>query len=129
MSVFHDQHLFMTATDQEPDADLYYGLVCEEGAELDLAWEQGDMVQVADGIMDSIYVLAGLANSLWGPDKALQMWEEVQRSNMSKVQAIETIDGVEYVVKRRDDGKILKPESYFKPDLERIIGSKCNVAP
>lgn len=129
MSIFHDQHLFMTATDQELDAELYYRLVCEEGAELDLAWEQGDMVQVADGIMDSIYVLAGLANSLWGPDKALQMWEEVQRSNMSKVQAIETIDGVEYVVKRRDDGKILKPESYFKPDLESIISSKCNVAP
>lgn len=133
MSVFKDQDKFMNVTGQEASPNLYFDLVKEEAAETNLAWDQfmvapsrEALAELADGIMDSIYVLAGLANTLLGPDVAQRMWDEVQASNMSKVQAIETDDGIEYVVRRREDGKILKPESYFKPDLIGIINAACS---
>jgi predicted HAD superfamily Cof-like phosphohydrolase len=71
------------------------------------------LVPLVDGAIDSIYVLAGLLNSLIGPDKALACWNEVQASNMSKIAP----EGV----KLRPDGKILKPDSYFKPNLATIL--------
>lgn len=128
MSVFHDQALFMQATEQQPDANLYMNMVREEVQELEEGWAKlcryngpENQAEVADAIMDSIYVLAGLANSLFGADMAQQMWQEVQRSNLSKIRAIETDSGIEYAVKRRDDGKIIKPESFRAPDLFGII--------
>lgn len=129
MSIFHKQQLFMTATEQKPNAPLYRELVKEEAeTELTEAWEKYRFAQtlqneaeLADAIMDSIYVLAGMANSLWGPDTSAKLFDEVQRSNMSKVQVIETSDGIEYVVKRREDGKIQKPETFSKPDLIGIL--------
>lgn len=128
MSVFHEQALFMTATGQQPSPSLYVDLINEEINETFEAWDDyraapshETLAQLADGIMDSIYVLSGLANCLFGPEVAIRLWNEVQASNMSKVQAIETADGIEYVVTRRDDGKILKPASYFKPNLLAII--------
>ena len=129
MSVFHDQALFMKATEQEPDAKLYRELVKEEvEKELRESWYKfmqfrsyENEAMVADSIMDSIYVLAGMANSLWGPDKSLTMFKEVHRSNMSKVVPVETLGGVKYAVKRRDDGKILKPASFSPPNLFQII--------
>ncbi len=131
MSVFYDQNMFMSATKQtDATPRMYYDLVQEEidelregFAKLEAYNSTENQAEVADAIMDSIYVLAGLANTLWGPDKALMMWGEVQRSNMSKVQVIETNHGIEYVVKRREDGKILKPASYFKPDIFGILAN------
>jgi len=125
--IFHDQHYFMTATQQEPNAALYIDLVKEEVIEEMLpAWEKykvsptrENQTELADGIIDSIYVLAGLANSLFGPDMAKKLWEEVQNSNMSKC---EFIDG-EYIVKKREDGKILKGPGYFKPNLFDILNN------
>lgn len=128
-SIFHHQQLFMTATEQAPNAPLYRELVKEE-AEIELteAWEKfihapsfENEAELADSIMDSIYVLAGMANSLWGADKALTMFEEVHRSNMSKVVPVETLEGVKYAVKRREDGKIEKPASFSPPNLFQII--------
>ena len=130
MSVFHDQAQFMRATEQQKDAPLYLDLVREEYHELLAAWGKRDFgakplaerqAEIADAIMDSIYVLAGLANCLYGPEMSLRMFKEVHHSNMSKVQAVEGLDGVEYIVKRRDDGKILKPETFWAPDLVAII--------
>jgi predicted HAD superfamily Cof-like phosphohydrolase len=122
MNIFQDQALFMRATGQAPDPILYFELFREESDELRLAWDNDDKIEIADGIIDTLYVLAGLANSLYGPVKAKRLWDEVQASNMSKVQAVEDKDGrVDYVVLRRDDGKILKPESYFKPDLAGVL--------
>jgi hypothetical protein len=122
MNIFDDQALFMQAAEQTPNVDLYWNLVQEEISELQNALIADDEIETADGIMDSIYVLAGLANSLWGPEKSAALWAEVQRSNMSKVQAIENMDGsVSYVVHRRADGKIQKPATYSKPDLASVL--------
>lgn len=131
MNIFEDQQMFMTVTGQAASPALYFDLVNEEvNDEMRPAWERFKadpsreaLAELADGIMDSIYTLAGLANSLLGPEVAQRMWNEVQASNMSKVQAIETDSGIEYTVRRREDGKILKPDSYFKPDLIGIINA------
>lgn len=130
MSIFHDQALFMKATEQQSNPNLYMDLVREEIGELEAGWEKlcryngpENQAEVADAIMDSIYVLAGLANSLWGADVAQRMWGEVQRSNMSKVSVIETSNGIEYAVKRRTDGKIEKPASFRAPYLFGIIAN------
>lgn len=125
--IFHNQHQFMTATQQEPNATLYIDLVKEEVIEEMLpAWEKykkaptrENQTELADGIIDSIYVLAGLANSLFGPDMSQKLWDEVQNSNMSKC---EFKDGKYYVTKR-EDGKILKGPGYFKPNLFDILNN------
>lgn len=70
------------------------------------------LCEVADGIVDSVYVLYQLANSLGINFDAC--FAEVHRSNMSKRQP----DGT---VKRREDGKILKPDSFSPPNLKPIM--------
>jgi len=73
--------------------------------------KEPDLIQIADGIIDSIYVLSGCAKEYGIPLE--ECWDEVQRSNMSK-------EGGPV----RHDGKILKPDSYSPPDLEKIILDK-----
>ena len=70
------------------------------------------IVEMADAICDLIYVLAGTAVSFGIPLE--DCWQAVQESNMSKVPE----DGV---VRRREDGKILKPDTFIPVDLEQVI--------
>lgn len=71
-----------------------------------------NLTDVADGLVDSVYVILGAVVALDLPWQ--ELWDEVQRSNMAKVHS----DGS---VRRRDDGKILKPEGWKSPDLFKII--------
>ena len=71
-----------------------------------------NLTEVADALVDSVYVILGLAVALDLPWQ--ELWNEVHRSNMAKVHA----DGS---VRRRDDDKILKPEGWQPPDLFSII--------
>lgn len=131
MSIFDDQARLMMAFDQSlnfnyEQAEMYETLVEEEGKELKEAmdalhnhWAEhgrintGHLVEVADGIIDSIVVLAGLGISLGLPMDRL--WAEVYRSNMSKA-------GADGKVHRREDGKVLKGPHYSPPNLGNIIG-------
>lgn len=86
-------------------------LIDEEFEELSEAWHEKDIVGFADAICDLAYVvlrvgyIAGLdINSLFS---------EVHRSNMSKFPGGKVL--------RREDGKILKPDSWTPPNLEAII--------
>jgi hypothetical protein len=88
----------------------------EEWGELVAALHRRDMIEVADGIVDDIYVLVGMAIELGLPLHAL--WNEVQRSNMAK--AVLQPDG-SYRVVRRADGKILKPEGWTPPDIAGVL--------
>jgi NTP pyrophosphatase (non-canonical NTP hydrolase) len=93
-------------------AILYRALVEEEFTELMDEWDAGNIVGVADGAGDLIWVVLGLCNALG--INISPVWDEIRASNMSK-----TVDGK---VIRRDDGKILKPDTYFKPNIAKALG-------
>lgn len=92
--------------------ELRIALITEEYKELIKAIENDNIVEIADGICDLHYVVSGtsLAYGL-NEDK---LFAEVHRSNMSKA----TADGK---VLKREDGKILKAETWTPPNLKRII--------
>lgn len=98
---------------KEEFKELYNGM-CElqDLPDNDYDGRADALIQVADGICDLIYVLAGTAVSLGIPLEAC--WAEVQRSNMSKVPE----DGI---IRRREDGKILKPDTFSPADLHTVI--------
>jgi predicted HAD superfamily Cof-like phosphohydrolase len=120
MNVFQDQAKFMEACGQTTDklnADqlsLYMKLIVEEMEELLEGYGKRDEVETFDAILDIIVVCIGFGLSA-GWDMTAG-WKEVVRSNMAK------IDPVTGLVKRREDGKILKPEGWTAPDLEKILG-------
>ena len=128
MSMQSDVAIFMEACGQdvqrEPSflkadlkqADLYMELIREEFEELQEGFENKDIVETADACGDLIWVILGLANSLGIPMRAV--WQEVATSNMSK-----TVEGK---VIKRDDGKILKPDTYFPPNINRALGLTTN---
>lgn len=102
-------------TPELPDANikaLRYDLIKEE---LDELWEglcKNDMVEIADALTDILYVTYG-AGHAFGIDLD-KCFEEVQRSNMSKLGA----DGEPIY---REDGKVLKGPNFFEPDLEKYV--------
>lgn len=93
-------------------ADLYLNLIKEEYQELLDAVDANDEVGMLDAVMDLYWVLTGYALARgWLIRSA---WEEVVRSNLSKIPE----DGV---MLKREDGKFLKPESYSPPNLEPFL--------
>lgn len=93
--------------------ELRLRLLEEEFNEFKEAHGEKDKVGMADALADMIYIAVGTANVMNIPlDK---VWAEVQRSNMAKV------DPVTGKVKKRDDGKILKPDGWTPPNIEGII--------
>ncbi len=74
-----------------------------------------DIVEVADGIADLKYV-AIHAGHTWGIPM-VAVWDAVQKSNMAKF-----ADGV----KRRDDGKIIKPEGWQPPPIAKLIAESVD---
>lgn len=91
--------------------ELRASLISEEVTETLKAMNVDDIVEIADGIADSIYVLLGTAVS-YGIDMK-PVWDEVQRTNMAKEGGA-----------KRADGKILKPEGWTPPDIAGIIESQ-----
>lgn len=118
-SVFHDQATFMkacgqtTTEDNEDQSRLYLKLIKEEGDELVAALLVADAVEELDAITDLLVVLIGYGLSRGFP--MVEAWGEVLRSNMAK------IDPHTGVVRRREDGKILKPDGWTAPDLKRVL--------
>lgn len=116
MNPFNDQAKFMRACGQKVgdwDADqfdLYLRLIREEATELLDAVAQNDKVEMFDAILDLIVVCIGAGHSAGFPMSA--GWEAVTRSNMAKV------DQETGRVRRRADGKILKPEGWEAPQKE-----------
>lgn len=89
-------------------------LIEEEVGELSVATVKNDHVEILDAIIDSMYILIGTAHE-YGVAKYLEKaFDEVHASNMSKLDR----DGKPLF---REDGKVMKSENYFKPNLKKII--------
>ncbi len=101
---------------------LRVNLLAEEVEELQEALEAGDMVEVLDALTDIQYVLDGAYLSFGLQHVKTAAFEEVQRSNMSKLGE----DGKPIV--RPEDGKILKGPNYFKPDIAQFIKTEDKAA-
>ena len=96
--------------------DLRHRLMHEENEEYLEACKNGDLVEIADALGDMMYILCGTILSHGLKDKIETIFEEIQRSNMSKLGA----DGKPIY---REDGKILKSSNYFKPNISKILSS------
>jgi predicted HAD superfamily Cof-like phosphohydrolase len=99
--------------DVDPQIELYMDLITEEYEELKEAYEQQDVVEVADALADMVWVIMGMASTL-GIDFN-DIWEEVKRSNMSKFTN-------NIIIRDGKTGKILKPSTFSEPDLAPILG-------
>ena len=104
------------ATILEKDFILRYSLMKEENEEYLQAAKEGDLTEIADAVGDMLYILCGTILKHGLQDKIADVFEEIQRSNMSKLDK----NGKPIY---REDGKVLKSELYFKPDIERILNT------
>jgi predicted HAD superfamily Cof-like phosphohydrolase len=120
--IFGDQKKFMRACGQTTDQinpsqyKMYVDLVDEEVAELKEAVEANDRVEQLDALIDILVVTAGALHSLGV--NAEGAWKEVMRSNFDKV------DAITGRVKKREDGKVLKPEGWEPPRLAKFVRSE-----
>ena len=137
-------HLPVLDTPMIPSEDrcrLRVNLLQEELDELKDAIEKKDITSVADALSDIQYVLSGAILEFGLADKFKALFEEVQRSNMSKVcidyiTAEQTIEFYEkrdgttgfieeshsgFLVYRESDKKVLKSVKYSPADLEKIL--------
>jgi predicted HAD superfamily Cof-like phosphohydrolase len=119
---FNDVETFLRAvgqnpppfvTNENPQSLLYKELIREEIKEFWEADEANDDTERLDACFDMIWVIVGYARSRgWDFERA---WEEGAQSNLSK------IDPETGLVRRREDGKILKPEGWKPPNFEQFV--------
>jgi predicted HAD superfamily Cof-like phosphohydrolase len=115
---FRDQEKFMRACDQSVTGnqvqwDMYCNLIKEEFTELQ---EAEDDEQALDALIDILVVTIGAIHSM-GAD-AEGAWKEVMRTNFAK------IDKDTGKVRKREDGKVLKPQGWTPPDLKPFLKKK-----
>ncbi len=96
------------------EIELRHRLMHEENEEYLEAAKQGNLTEVADALGDMLYILCGTILKHGLQDKIVEVFKEIQRSNMSKLDE----NGKPIY---REDGKILKSKLYFKPDIEKIL--------
>ncbi len=125
----------------EARCKLRVALIAEELKELEEAIQDKDIVEIADALCDIQYVLSGAILEFGMKDKFSELFDEVQRSNMSKAcKTIEEaqatmkhylekdgtqsyyreVDGL-YLVFRKEDDKTLKSVNYSPADLKSIL--------
>ncbi len=93
---------------------LRFNLMDEENKEYLEAANRGDLVEVADALGDMLYILCGTILEHGMQHKIEEVFEEIQRSNMSKLGA----DGKPVY---REDGKVLKGPNYFRPNIRAVL--------
>lgn len=98
----------------ERDYMLRYNLIKEENEEYLDACKKGDIVEIADALGDQLYILFGTILKHGLQHKIEEVYDEIHRSNMSKLDE----NGQPIF---REDGKILKSNLYFKPDIKKVL--------
>jgi predicted HAD superfamily Cof-like phosphohydrolase len=94
--------------------ELRFNLMKEENEEYLEAANNNDLVEVADALGDMLYILCGTIIEHGMQDKIEEVFNEIQRSNMSKL-------GEDGNPIYREDGKVLKGPNYFKPNIASIL--------
>jgi len=119
MNPFRDQEKFMKACGQSTvgfnreQFGLYVDLIDEEFKELKEAINNNDMVEVLDALEDILVVTIGAIHSAGMDGEG--GWKEVMSTNFAK------IDKETGLVRKREDGKVLKPVGWVPPNLEPFI--------
>ena len=116
---FHNA--FGLGVEQNPKANLphaisklRFDLMKEENEEYLEAARANDIIEIGDALGDMLYILCGTIIAHGFQDKIESIFDEIQKSNMSKLGA----DGKPIY---REDGKVLKGPNYFKPNIEKIL--------
>lgn len=104
----------MRANLGETKNQLRFNLMDEENKEYLEAASNDDLVEVADALGDMLYILCGTILEHGMQHKIEEVFNEIQRSNMSKL-------GEDGKPIYREDGKVLKGPNYFKPDIASIL--------
>ena len=116
---FHDSFGILnnyqpTTALSEDEITLRFNLMKEENEEYLEAAKNNDIVEIADALGDQLYILCGTILKHGLQHKIEEVFEEIQRSNMSK------LDGNGKPI-FREDGKILKSDKYFKPNIKSVL--------
>ena len=112
---------FKIGHSENPKADLgeikntlRYNLMKEENEEYLEAVQNNDLIEIADALGDMMYILCGTIIEHGLQHKIEEVFDEIQRSNMSKL-------GEDGQPIYREDGKVMKGPNYFKPDFSKIL--------
>jgi predicted HAD superfamily Cof-like phosphohydrolase len=102
---------------EESKLKLRFDLMAEENEEYLEAAKNNDIVEVADALGDMLYILCGTILEHGMQHKIEAVFNEIQRSNMSKL-------GANGKPIYREDGKVMKGPNYFKPNIYEILNNK-----
>jgi predicted HAD superfamily Cof-like phosphohydrolase len=103
----------LTTADKDTQS-LRLDLILEETQEYKEACEQHDIIGIADALGDQLYIIFGTILKHGLQDKIEEIFNEIHRSNMSKL-------GEDGKPIYREDGKVLKGPDYTRPDIASII--------
>ena len=95
-------------------SNLRYNLMKEENEEYLEATKKNDLIEIGDALGDMLYILCGTIIAHGFQNKIEEIYDEIQRSNMSKL-------GVDGKPIYREDGKVLKGPNYFKPNIKKVL--------
>ncbi|MEZ4787429.1 MAG: nucleoside triphosphate pyrophosphohydrolase family protein [Flavobacterium haoranii] len=117
--LFHETYGLGVSEDMKADLgalknELRFNLMKEENEEYLEAVQNNDLVEIADALGDMLYILCGTILEHGLQYKIEEVFDEIQRSNMSKL-------GEDGKPIYREDGKVMKGPNYFKPNFEEIL--------
>lgn len=119
VKLFHETYGLGVSEEMKADLgtlknELRYNLMKEENEEYLEAVQNNDIVEIADALGDMLYILCGTILEHGLQHKIEEVFDEIQRSNMSKL-------GEDGKPIYREDGKVMKGPNYFKPNFENIL--------
>ncbi|MCU4188791.1 nucleoside triphosphate pyrophosphohydrolase family protein [Flavobacterium sp. HXWNR29] len=119
VKLFHETYGLGVSTEMKADLgklknELRFNLMKEENEEYLEAVENNDIVEIADALGDMLYILCGTILEHGLQHKIEEVFDEIQRSNMSKL-------GEDGKPIYREDGKVMKGPNYFKPNFSAIL--------
>jgi predicted HAD superfamily Cof-like phosphohydrolase len=119
VQLFHETYGLGVSNELKADLgnlknELRFNLMKEENEEYLEAVQNNDIVEIADALGDMLYILCGTILEHGLQHKIEAVFDEIQRSNMSKL-------GEDGKPIYREDGKVMKGPNYFKPSFEAIL--------